>query len=224
MTEAHKKAGRRPGPTQTRELLLRVARQQFAVHGYGATSVRAISSEAAVDTAMIRHHFGGKKQLYREAVLADSEAMIDTFLVTLHGRLESSPRPALEVVSGYFDLWEADDSSQTFLAVLRSAWEDDDSRRALVQLQTSKISGAMASLGWDAVPHSVFTVAISQLLGVALTRYLINMDSVVAVERAALDQLCATTLESLIGPYLVGGRMTASDPPVPHETVEPADQ
>lgn len=203
MTDGHKRAGRRPGPTQTRQLLLQVARQQFAVHGYGATSVRAITSAAGVDSAMIRHHFGGKKQLYAEAVLADSEAMIDSLLTTLQDRLESSSRPALEVVRGYFDLWEAEDSSQTFLAVLRSAWEDDDSRRALVELQASRISGAMASLGWDAVPHSVFTVAISQLLGVALTRYLINMDSVVAVERTTLDQLCATTLESLIGPYLV---------------------
>ncbi|MDO5617643.1 TetR/AcrR family transcriptional regulator [Kocuria sp.] len=181
-----------------------MAQKQFAVHGYSTTSVRAITSEAGVDAAMVRHHFGGKKQLYREAVLAEVEATIDALIASLQGRLGASPRPALEVVRGYFDLWEAADSAQTFSAVLRSAWEDDDSRRALVDLQATKISGALASLGWDAVPRPIFTVAMSQLLGVALTRYVIQMEPVAELDRTALDQLCAVTMESLIGPYLSG--------------------
>jgi AcrR family transcriptional regulator len=58
--------GRPPGSTAaaTRERILRVAEQQFALLGYGAATNQAIAEGAGVTTSSIYHHFGSKADLY----------------------------------------------------------------------------------------------------------------------------------------------------------------
>ena len=57
-------AGRRPGTPDTREVILKVARREFATRGYDATSLRLIAAEAEVDPALVIHYFGTKDNLF----------------------------------------------------------------------------------------------------------------------------------------------------------------
>lgn len=52
----------------TRERLLAVARERFAVRGYDGASVRAIAEAAGANVAAIAYHFGGKEGLYRAVI------------------------------------------------------------------------------------------------------------------------------------------------------------
>lgn len=54
--------------TLTRDRILLAAERLFARHGYGGTSLRAIMAEAAVNTASVHYHFGGKEALLRAVV------------------------------------------------------------------------------------------------------------------------------------------------------------
>ncbi|EKE71074.1 TetR/AcrR family transcriptional regulator [Gallaecimonas xiamenensis] len=57
---------RRP---DTKSLILDVAEQLFAEHGFNDTSLRLITSDAGVNLASVNYHFGSKKALI-QAVLA----------------------------------------------------------------------------------------------------------------------------------------------------------
>lgn len=50
-------------PPPTKDRILDVAEQLFAEQGFGATSMRAITNEAAVNLAAINYHFGSKEGL-----------------------------------------------------------------------------------------------------------------------------------------------------------------
>ena len=53
---------------QTRSSILTAGAEQFAQHGYDATTMREIASDAQVSLGMIRHYFGNKAGLYRTCV------------------------------------------------------------------------------------------------------------------------------------------------------------
>jgi AcrR family transcriptional regulator len=58
----------------TRSQLLRIARAQFAAHGYAETPMEALVGEAGLTRGALYHHFGGKEGLFRavvELVLAE---------------------------------------------------------------------------------------------------------------------------------------------------------
>jgi len=54
--------------TETRTRILDAAERLFAQHGYAATSLRAVTTEAGVNLAAVNYHFGSKESLLRETV------------------------------------------------------------------------------------------------------------------------------------------------------------
>jgi AcrR family transcriptional regulator len=60
---------RRGGDTEKRQRIFDAAEKLFAENGFAGTPLRAISSTAGVDLALINHHFGSKQRLF-EAVIS----------------------------------------------------------------------------------------------------------------------------------------------------------
>jgi AcrR family transcriptional regulator len=58
----------RRSPAATKERILDAAEALFMEHGYEATSLRAITTEAEVNLAAVNYHFGSKEELF-QAVL-----------------------------------------------------------------------------------------------------------------------------------------------------------
>jgi AcrR family transcriptional regulator len=57
----------------TRQAILASARRHFARESYDAVGLREIARDAGVDPALIGRYFGGKEQLFREAVRGDDQ-------------------------------------------------------------------------------------------------------------------------------------------------------
>lgn len=56
------------GKPGTKEALLQSAGELFAEYGFNGASTRAIADKAGANMAAINYHFGGKEQLYLEAL------------------------------------------------------------------------------------------------------------------------------------------------------------
>jgi len=60
--------GRRPGSAEvTRREILEAARATFGESGFERATIRAIAGRAAVDPALVHHHFGTKESLFAAA-------------------------------------------------------------------------------------------------------------------------------------------------------------
>src|SRR5690348_5605068 len=115
--------GRRPGRSDTRDVLVAAARRMFAEKGYDKTSVRDIAAAAGVDPAMIRHYFGGKANLFRATVGWPFEPE------QLHERIVGADPGGLadRLTRVFFEAWENPDTRTPLLAILRGAATHDDS-------------------------------------------------------------------------------------------------
>lgn len=58
---------------QTKQAILEAAGRQFAARGFRGTSVRDIAAQAGTTHGLIRHHFGGKEELWRAVVRTFAE-------------------------------------------------------------------------------------------------------------------------------------------------------
>src|SRR3954467_8045748 len=60
--------GRWRSGAESKQRILRVARELFHEHGYGSTTVRAVATAAGVDPAMVFYFFQTKQGLFAAAV------------------------------------------------------------------------------------------------------------------------------------------------------------
>ena len=82
------------GAAVTKERILDTAEGLFMVHGYEATSLRAITASAGVNLAAVNYHFGSKEELF-QAVLTRRLDPMNQRRLDLLAALErgAHPRP-----------------------------------------------------------------------------------------------------------------------------------
>lgn len=83
---------------ETRARILQKAREAFAEHGFDGANVREIAREAETTHSMITYHFGGKEQLWREAV-RDMFVLLDQRLDGIVERSDLSAREKLVLLT-----------------------------------------------------------------------------------------------------------------------------
>ncbi|GAA4737001.1 TetR/AcrR family transcriptional regulator [Actinomycetospora chibensis] len=81
-TEAALGDGRpaRRTPDEIRGLLLAAAEELFSAHGYSRTSTKSIAERAGVAEVLLFRHFGGKANLFREAIYQPLTSALEGFL------------------------------------------------------------------------------------------------------------------------------------------------
>jgi AcrR family transcriptional regulator len=61
----------------TRQAILASARRAFAREGYDNVGLREIAGDAGADPALVSRYFGGKEQLFKEAVRGEDQHLFD---------------------------------------------------------------------------------------------------------------------------------------------------
>ena len=174
-----------------REAILHAARARFGAEGYDRATVRAIAADAGIDPSMVMRYFGSKRQLFAVA------AEFDLRLPDLAG----TPREEVGHVLAAHLLARWEDDALKIL--LRTAVTDEEAAARMRTIFIEQLTPTIAALSDD--PAAALTRAglvSSQALGVALTRYVLQLPPVVTMTPAELVEWIAPTLQR----YLVGLR------------------
>lgn len=194
-----RRAGRRPGNPATRQAILDAARAAFAAAGFRGASMRRIAGDAGVDAALVHHYFGTKEQLFLATVQPPIDPLILVERLTSGGLDDLGPR----VVQTLLALWDSPDSGPGLVAFLRSALADPE--RALLLREfigDMLLYKVLLPLGVPAAEAPIrLGLAMSQILGLLVGRYVLQLPPVVGVPHDVLiDQAGGTLQRYLTGP------------------------
>jgi AcrR family transcriptional regulator len=186
MAESVRTAGPRAAATKT--AILESARGRFAADGYERATIRAIAADAEIDPALVMRYFGTKEKLF--AAAANFDLRLPDLSVV--------PRKKLGVglVEHFLNRWETD---ETLKALLRAAVSNQTAAARIRVIFEKQLVTAMAPLFENrATAATRAGLVASQMLGLALTRYLLRLPSVVALDRAALLDWIGPTIQQYV--------------------------
>jgi AcrR family transcriptional regulator len=189
------KAGRRPGPSQTREQIIRAAREQFAERGYTSTTLRSVAAAAQVHPGLLHHYFGSKQQLYRDAL----DLPVDPWEV-LTRLLVDTPRDQLAdaLARQFVSTWRDPASGTRLRAMARRTYGDPDATSmARAHLQSVLIPRFASALD---VPEANVAAALSHLIGLTLLDTLIGIDQLANLSDDDLVALIRPAISRYLAP------------------------
>jgi AcrR family transcriptional regulator len=157
-----------------------------------------------VDVALIPYYFGSKESLFTASmeVPVRPEDLIEKAFA------EGPERAGPRLVEMFLDLWEEPTTGPAIRTLFRSATTHEESRRALSEFATTAVLGRYAAhlTGPDARRRAA--LAASQLVGMAMLRYLVRIEPAVSMTR---EQLVAD-LGPTVQRYLTGPLDSAPEP------------
>ncbi|BBX92287.1 TetR/AcrR family transcriptional regulator [Mycolicibacterium boenickei] len=191
-----KRPGRPAGPSDRRDRILTSARELFARNGIDKTSIRAIAADAGVDAALVHHYFGTKTQLFAAAIHIPIDPM------TVIGRLKEVPVEQIghTLPSILLPLWDSE-IGKGFVATLRSILAGNDV--SLVRSFLQEIIIGEIGPRVDNPPGSSrvrIQFVASQLVGVAMARYILELEPFATLPADQIAETIAPTLQR----YLTG--------------------
>jgi len=184
-----RRPGRRAGPTESRADILAAARRLFAERGYDGATIRAIAQEAGVDAALVHHFFGTKEQVFVAAMELPFQP------ADLLPQLVGGPREQVgeRFVRVFLALWRDPERRAPVLALLRSATTNEQAAEMIRQFVTEALLTRLAG-ALDISPLRV-TAAASQLVGLAMLRYLVGVEPLASADEEEIVHLVAPTIQ-----------------------------
>ncbi|MFF5706848.1 TetR family transcriptional regulator [Streptomyces sp. NPDC012794] len=175
----------------TQERIRLAAREVFAERGYDKTSVRGVAKVAGVDPALVHHYFGSKDDLFAAAI----EVSLEPALV-VPAILGEGPDGIGERLVRYFlGVWENPVTRVPLLAVIRSALTHDAAAKVLRTLVLRRVLERIAA-DLD-VPDPTFRaeLAASHMVGIAILRYVVQVEPLASADAEDIVALVAPTLQ-----------------------------
>jgi AcrR family transcriptional regulator len=168
---------------QTKAVILAAARERFAESGYEAATIRGIAADANIDPSMVMRYFGNKEQLFAAA------AEFDLHFPDLSEVGPSELGRAL--VTHFLTQWEDDDA---LVVLLRSATTNAEAAQRMKDIFAAQLLPAIAKFIPDDAPRRAGLIA-TQVLGMALCRFVLRLPPVVAMSREELIEWLGPTLQ-----------------------------
>jgi AcrR family transcriptional regulator len=185
-----KRTGRRPGTTETRDQIAAAAQHLFAEVGYERATFRAIAAEAGVDPALVVHFFGSKEELFRE-VMQLPPAVAEALLGIADGPPdEVGRRLATVIVMGL----ENPATRPVVLGRIRSASSHPEAA-ALVRENLTQDMARLTSLITEDRADERAVLVGTVLVGVAIARYVVQVEPLASMPPARVIELIAPTLQ-----------------------------
>lgn len=178
-------SGTRRRSDSTRTAILAAARERFAADGYERATIRAIAKDARIDPSMVMRYFGSKEGLFAAAVALDLRLP----------DLTRVPRDEAgrALVRHFLGLWE---ENEELTAVLRVGTTNQAGAERMHGIFREQLLPVARQVCPD--PEQVPTRAAlcaAQLLGLALTRYVLRFPATVALQPEEIVAWLAPTVQ-----------------------------
>jgi AcrR family transcriptional regulator len=175
----------------TKAAILAAAREHFGKYGYQAATIRAIAASANIDPAMVMRYYRNKEGLFAAA------AEFDLRLPDLDGVPRSAVGAAL--VQHFLERWEGD---EILTALLRSAVTNEAAAERLRTIFATQLGPLVARTSGEprAAAATRAGLIATQVLGLALCRYILKLPPVVGLKRQELVRRVGATVQA----YLYG--------------------
>jgi AcrR family transcriptional regulator len=171
----------------TRSAILVAARQLLAQKGYEGMTIRAVAAEAGIDASMVMRYYGSKEGLFAAAVDVDLQLPNPSEWP----RERMGELLAQHVVAR----WEGALADELITLLLRSAGTNQSAAEHLRSVfQRQVMSFVHEIIGDDPDARIRAAMVSTQVLGLALCRYVLELPPVVSMDR--------DTLVSVMGPVL----------------------
>ncbi|MCO5967287.1 TetR/AcrR family transcriptional regulator [Actinoallomurus soli] len=174
---------------ETRATILAAARRRFAADGYERATVRAIAADAGIDPSMVIRYYGSKEGLFAAAVDVDLRLPDPAGL--------PADRVGEVFARHFLGLWEDGESGEVLRVLLRTAVTNEGAAERMRTIFATQVARALGPSVEDG-PTRAALVA-SQMLGVALCRYVLALPPLVALDVETLVADLAPTVQRYIG-------------------------
>jgi len=182
-----------PKSIRTRNAIETAARELFSSNGFERTTVRDIGARAGIDPSMIIRYFGSKDALFARV------AKPDLHLPDLSGVALGAIGEAM--VRHFLEQWEGDQAGRGLPVLLRSAASNEEAAERLRDIFRTQVFPAIARLGPPETAVVRAGLVASQLLGLAVARYVLRLPPVVAMPADVIIRCIGETIQR----YATGG-------------------
>jgi AcrR family transcriptional regulator len=176
----------RRSSAETKAVILAAARQRFAGSGYERATIRAIAADANIDPSMVMRYFGNKDQLF--AAAADFDLQIPDLSGVDRDQLGA------RLVSHFLDRWERDEA---LVVLLRSSTTNDEAAQRMRKIFSSQLRPVIGKIQPTDAPRRAGLIA-TQVLGLALCRYVLRLPPVVAMSRDEVVAWLGPTIQRYV--------------------------
>lgn len=180
-------SGATPKSVRTREAILAAARDLFALKGFDRTTVREIGVKAQIDAAMIIRYFGSKEALFAEV----AAPKLDLPNVAALDR-ESIGEG---LVRHFLAQWEDGAGGGGLPVLLASAMSNEAAAERLRAVFADQVVPVVATAGSRQTVATRAALVATQLLGLAVARYVLKLPPVTAMPRALIVREIGATIQ-----------------------------
>ncbi|MGO4717436.1 TetR/AcrR family transcriptional regulator [Bradyrhizobium sp. 2TAF24] len=184
----------------TRDRILAAARRLFGEEGFERTTIRSVAAAAGIHFSMVMRYYGSKEGLFAAAASYDLD-MPD---------LTAVPRADIgrTLVRHFLERWEAEDGDLP--ALLRACISHQDGRDLMEEMFRAQVLPVIVPITGPAQAHERAALMCTQMLGLAMTRYVLALPQVTALARATLVERVGATLQAYLTDGIEPGERTAS--------------
>ena len=156
---------------QTKAAILAAARERFAESGYEATTIRGVAADANIDPSMVMRYFGNKDRLFAAAAEFD---------LRFPDLSEVDPAAVGRAMASHFlARWEDDEA---LVVLLRSSTTNAEAAQRMTDIFAAQLLPAIGKFTPDDAHRRAGLIA-TQVLGMALCRFVLRLPPVVAMSR-----------------------------------------
>ncbi|MFI0215495.1 TetR/AcrR family transcriptional regulator [Streptomyces lydicus] len=169
----------------TRAAILAAARDRFAAEGYERATIRAIAKEAGIDPSMVMRYYGNKAGLF--AAASEIEVHAPDLTHVPHDEL------GVRLVRHFLERWESD---ETLTGMMRVGVTNDAGAQRMRKVFAEQIEPVLSAV--CPVPEEAELrsgLIASQVLGMALCRYVLHIPPAVALSHDEVVAWLAPTIQ-----------------------------
>jgi AcrR family transcriptional regulator len=172
---------------QTKAVILAAARERFGAAGFQAATIRGIAADAGVDPAMVMRYYGSKDKLF--AAAAEFDLRFPDFAATDRTQLGRS------LVGHFLERWQ----DEALVILLRSSATNGEAAQRMQEIFGTQLQPLVASVVPAAESGVRAGLIATQILGMALCRFVLRLPPVVEMTRDEVVEWLGPTIQRYLG-------------------------